>query len=99
MDVVVGWMTVKPGKRQEFIDRAAGFLAATRDEHGVLFFELLAGDEPDIVVAVEGYTSPEAHQLHVESPHFAEFWSLFQELVISGKFENVTSASHRTDVL
>lgn len=97
MEYVIGWMTTKPGHRAVFLQLSAPFIAKTRAEPGVLFFELLPGSEPDVALAVEGYASPKAHKDHVQSDHFAEFWGLFKEHVVSGHFENVVASSVRTD--
>ena len=100
MEHVIGWMTTKTGKRSEFLAFSQEFIEATRAEEGILFFELLPSqDHHDVVVAVEGYSSPETHKAHVDSAHFAKFWALFQTYVVEGKFENVVSASSRTDVV
>ena len=100
MEHVIGWMTTKRGKRSEFMALSREFIEATRAEDGVLFFELLPSeDEPEVVVAIEGYSSAETHRAHVGSANFAKFWTLFQTYVVGGRFENVVSASTRTDVV
>lgn len=63
-------------------------------------FELLPSeDEPEVVVAIEGFSSAETHRAHVGSAHFAKFWTLFQTYVVEGRFENVVPARTRTDVV
>ena len=100
MEYVIGWMTVRPGQRATFIELSQDFVRLTREESGVLFFELLPSPEgPDAVIALEGYASSEAHASHVNSVHFAAFWSLFQTHVLTGSFENIVAASTRTDVV
>jgi quinol monooxygenase YgiN len=34
----------------------------------------LSSTDPDAVIAVEKYRTPEAHDLHHQTPHFAEMW-------------------------
>ena len=100
MEYVIGWMNVKPGQRADFIRLSRTFIHATRAEQGVLFFELLPSSEmPDVVVAIEGYASAEAHEAHLKSAHFAAFWELFQVHILDGRFENFVATSARTDVV
>ncbi len=100
MEHVIGWITTRPGRRNEFLARAEPFLAASRAEPGVLFFELLESrDQPDVAIVVEGYASAETHAAHVETPHFAQFWTVFQELVVHGRFENLMGGEIRTDIV
>jgi quinol monooxygenase YgiN len=100
MDYVMGWITTKPGRRDEFMRRAAPFVTGTRAERGVVFFELIPDPaSADIVIAIEGYVSGDAHAAHLATPHFAEFWAVFEECVIEGRFENLTGVTARTDVV
>ena len=39
MKFVIGWLTLKPGTRDEFMTLCRPFIAATREEEGVDFFE------------------------------------------------------------
>jgi len=98
MDYVIGWMTVRPGERDEFFESSLEFVRATKAEPGTLFFELHKSSEnPDVVVAIEAYVNAEVHEAHVKSAHFAAFWHLFQRYVLTGKFENVTADTSRLD--
>jgi quinol monooxygenase YgiN len=100
LEHVIGWITVSAGRRTEFMTAAAAFVAATRAEPGVLFFELLpSGDDADVVIAIEGYRSADLHRAHLATAHFAEFWTLFQATAVSGRFENIIGGVVRTDVV
>ena len=100
MEYVIGWITTRSGKRDEFMMLAEPFIAATRQEDGILFFELHpSAGNPDLVVATEGYATAEAHERHVRTPHFAVFWEAFQRLVLDGRFENIFADRTRLDTV
>jgi quinol monooxygenase YgiN len=100
MEYVIGWMNVRPGQRARFIELCRDFVEASRAEDGVLFFELLESlDHPDVVVAIEGYASAQAHERHVTSAHFRPFLAILERYVLDGRFENVAAATTRTDLL
>jgi quinol monooxygenase YgiN len=100
MDYVIGWITTKPGRRDEYMARAAPFVAATQAERGVVFFHLIPDPaSADRVIAVECYESAVAHADHLTTPHFAEFWPIFEEYVIEGRFENLVDVTPRIDVV
>ncbi len=64
------------------------FIAATREEEGVDFFELHNDlGNSDGIVVVERYKSHEAHELHWTTPHFQAMWHIVQ--AIEGRFENI----------
>jgi quinol monooxygenase YgiN len=90
MKYVVGWLKAKPGKRDELMALARPFIAETLKEDGVEFFEFHpSATDPDAVVVVERYRTPEVHDLHHQTPHFAEMWAHLQKLCIEGRFENI----------
>jgi quinol monooxygenase YgiN len=100
MEFVIGWMNVTPGLRTRFLELCRDFVEASRAEDGVLFFELLPSlEHPDVVVAIEGYASADAHARHVKSAHFAPFLAVFEAHVLDGRFENVVAETTRTDVV
>ena len=78
MKFVTGWLSLRPGKRDEFMALARPFMAAT-----------LSSTDPDAVIALEKYRTPGAHDLHHQTPHFAEMWGHVQRLCIEGRFENI----------
>jgi quinol monooxygenase YgiN len=51
MKFVIGWLRVRPGKRDEFMALARPFIAITLREEGIDFFEFhLSSTDPDTVV-------------------------------------------------
>ena len=90
MKFVIAWLTLKPGKRNEFMALAQPFIAATLQEEGVVFFEFHHNsDDPDGVVVVECYKNHEAHELHWTTPHFVEMWKHVERLAMEGRFQNI----------
>ena len=72
---IIGWLTLKPGKRDEFMTLSRSFVEATRQEKGVIFFEFhhdLANS--DGIVVIECYEDREAHEIHHQTPHFQAIW-------------------------
>jgi quinol monooxygenase YgiN len=92
MKYVIGWIRIKPGQREDFLDRCRDFFETTRAEPGVLAFEFLPSlDDPDVVVAIESYISPEAHDTHRAAPHFEAFRALIKSHVLGGRFETIVT--------
>ena len=90
MKFVIGWLKVRPGKRDEFMALAGPFIGATLRESGVEFFEFhLSSTDPDTVIAIEKYRTPTVHDRHHQTAHFAEMWEHVQRLCIEGRFENI----------
>jgi quinol monooxygenase YgiN len=97
MKYAIGWMRTKPGLRDDFLVRSRSFVEATRAEDGVVTFELLSShDDPDLVVAIETYASPEAHEAHRATAHFPEFRALLKSHVAGGRFESVVATDVET---
>jgi quinol monooxygenase YgiN len=96
---IIGWMTIKPGKRDRFLAAARAHTAATRKEAGCVFFELnLSLDEPNVAVVAECFKDAAAHDLHSNTPHMAKFRKEMAEVLVEGKFVNVFSDDVKTDV-
>ena len=90
MKFVIGWLKLRPGKRDEFLALARPFISTTLEEDGVEFFEFhLSSTDPDTVIAIEKYRTPEVHDLHHQTAHFAEVWGHVERLCIEGRFENI----------
>jgi quinol monooxygenase YgiN len=87
---IVGWLTMKPGKRDEFLGFARPYVLECRKEEGCLFFEMTPSlDNPDVVVIAECFKDSAAHTLHLESGLFQEFWQRLDTVCLNGRFENV----------
>ena len=99
MKFVIGWLKVRPGKRDELVALARPFIATTLKEEGVEFFEFhLSSTDCDTVIVVERYRTPEVHDLHHKTAHFAEMWGHVQRLCIEGRFENIFADRVDTDI-
>ncbi len=100
MECVIGWIDTKPGQRDAFLAASQDFVRLTRAEPGVLFFELhRSDDDENVVIAIEGYASAEAHEAHVKAAHFPPFIEMFRRHAIGGRFENALGATRRLDEL
>ena len=79
-------MEVRPDRREEFLaGMAANAEAAVRDEPGCLRFDICSvdGDENRFVL-YELYTDADAFAAHKAAPHFAE-WRTVAEQVLVGQ--------------
>ncbi len=79
-------MTVRPGRREEFLaGMAANAEASVRDEPGCLRFDVcsVAGDEHRFVL-YELYTDAEAFDAHKASPHFARWRQIAEQVLVPG---------------
>lgn len=100
MDIVIGWIRLKPHKRDEFMTLVPKYATATRSLSGCTICELTESrDDPDVVVVVFGYTTPEAHAAQINSPHERTLLAVLNDLGIDGRFDNFLSDGVRTDRL
>jgi autoinducer 2-degrading protein len=77
-------MEVRPGRRAEFLaGMAANAEASVRDEPGCLRFDVcaVASDENRFVL-YELYTDAAAFEAHKASPHFAEWRTVAEQVVV-----------------
>jgi quinol monooxygenase YgiN len=87
---VIGWLKARPGKRDELMALARPFIATTLRQDGIEFFEFHpSSTDADTVIVVEKYRTPEVHDLHHQTAHFAEMWGHVQRLCLEGRFENI----------
>jgi autoinducer 2-degrading protein len=78
-------LTVRPGRREEFLaGMAANAEASVRDEPGCLRFDVSSvdGDEHRFVL-YELYTDAEAFAAHKAAPHFAQWRTVAADVVES----------------
>ena len=67
---------IRPEKADAFMEAAADYTAATRQEPGNVFFEWSRSlDEPDTFVLLEGFRDAEAGDAHVAGAHVQDFFS------------------------
>ena len=97
MKYAIGWLRLKPGKREEFMVRVRSFVALSRTEQGVLEFEVTQSDtDEDVTIWVEGYESEEAHQRHLDTPEHQALLADIAKLAIGGRFEHIHPQTTRT---
>jgi quinol monooxygenase YgiN len=100
VDIVVGWIRLKPGRADAFWAFVPEYAAATRAMPGCAICELnRSRDDPDVAVVTFGYETAEAHAALVNSPQEAKMLALLDEVAIEGRFDNFASTALRTDVL
>jgi quinol monooxygenase YgiN len=89
---VMGWLKMKPGKRDAFLEEYAKGAAATRREAGCVFYDYAASTEDaDTVLIMECFESEAAHAAHLQQPHFKAVWAAFEKFGASGNFLDMWS--------
>ena len=97
---IMGWLTARPGKRDEFMAISKPYIATTLQEQGVVFFEFHpSSTDPNLVIVVECYETPEAQDVHHGTPHFAAMWKEVQRLIAEARFENIFAARVITETV
>src|SRR5688500_18949358 len=93
-------MEVRPERREEFLaGMTANAEASVRDEPGCLRFAVSAvGSDPNRFFLYELYTDAAAFEAHKVSPHFAQ-WRTVAEQVVVGQVNTVGEllATHTTE--
>lgn len=70
--IVVAEMTALSGKEDDLRQKLTGFVAPTRTENGCVQYDLHeAEDHPGQFLFFEKWTSPQALEAHLASPHIA----------------------------
>ena len=77
-------MEVRPGRREEFLaGMAANAEASVRDEPGCLRFDVCSvGSDENRFVLYELYTDAGAFEAHKASPHFAQWRTVAEQVVV-----------------
>ena len=77
-------MQVRPERREEFLaGMAANAEAAVRDEPGCLRFDVCSVDsDENRFVLYELYTNADAFAVHKASPHFAQWRTVAEQVVV-----------------
>lgn len=87
---IIGWLTCRPGRRDELVDLIGPYVTACLAEPGCLFFEMNPSiQDPDVVTLAECFASREAHETHLGTETFQAFWERLGELCTGGRFENI----------
>jgi quinol monooxygenase YgiN len=90
MRYVIGWLKVKPGRRDEFMRLAKPVFAITRKEEGCLFYEAHpTTEDPDLIVLIEGWQTVAHHLAHQKAPHHAAFGPIVVENCVEGRFDEI----------
>lgn len=90
MKYVIGWLRMKPGRRDDLLARIRPFAAASREEEGVIFFEVNPSDaEADVVTFVECYESEAVHQRHLATPEHDALLADIALMGIGGRFHHI----------
>ena len=78
-------MEVRPGRREQFLaGMAANAEASVRDEPGCLRFDVCSVDsDENRFVLYELYTDADAFAAHKAAPHFAQWRTVAEEVVVS----------------
>jgi quinol monooxygenase YgiN len=93
MTYVIGWVTLKAGKREEFMRLAEPVLAVTKKEKGCLFYEFHpSASDPDLIVVIEGWESAADHLAHQKALHHVAFGAEVVRLALKGRFEEIEAA-------
>jgi quinol monooxygenase YgiN len=94
---VIGWLKVKPGKRDELMQLAASVLPLTQKEDGCLFYEFHPSTlDPDLIIVIEAWETKAHHQTHQNAPHHVAFGKAVGPLAASGRFEEMEVAKVAT---
>jgi quinol monooxygenase YgiN len=82
MILIVVKFTVHPEYAGSWLDRVRDFTEGVRAEPGNLFFEWSSSLEtPNQFVLVEGFESPEAGSVHVNTDHFKEAMAWMPDVI------------------
>lgn len=83
--VVVGSFTAKPGKEAEAAEAFYDLMAPTHQEDGCILYALHQGaDDPRRLAFVERWSSREALEAHLASPHIQEVLGRAEDLFSDG---------------
>lgn len=87
---VIGRVKTKPGLRDEYLEQGRAYIATSRAEAGCLYYRQGPDHEdPDGIIVVECWETPEAHAAHTGAPHFAAFGPVFERYIASAHFEEM----------
>jgi quinol monooxygenase YgiN len=89
---VMGWLKMKPGMRDAFLQEYAKGAIATRNEPGCVFYDYARSvEDPDTVLIMECFEGEEAHAAHLQQPHFKAVWAAFEKHGAAGDFIDMWS--------
>jgi quinol monooxygenase YgiN len=89
---IVGRLTFKPGKRDEYFALVRPLIEASQAEAGCLFYEHSPHPyKPDLVLIMECFKDEEAHAAHLKTPHFEATWKELNRLGVQATVEDIFS--------
>jgi quinol monooxygenase YgiN len=95
MKLIVGFLTTKPGRRDDFLAAASDHLEKSRRDPDCLYIEIVPmPDHPDRVLLAEAFTSEEAHRQHEDTDHMRAFWKVVPELLSTVVIDNLVGDQH-----
>jgi len=87
---VIGRLKIRPGQRDAYLKRSQDYIAASRRDAGSIYYqEGLDPDDPNGLIVIECWESPEAHAAHTGAAHFAAFGPVFMDFVTHAHFEEM----------
>jgi quinol monooxygenase YgiN len=87
---IIGWLTCKPGRRDEVMALVVPYVSKCLMEEGCEFFEMNPSvQNPDVITLAECFASSEAHALHLQTVAFQAFWKGLQSRCVEGRFLNI----------
>lgn len=90
MKYVIGWLRMKPGRREDLLMRIRPFVEQSRKEAGVHFFEVNPSDsDADVVVFSECYEDEDVHRRHLSTPEHDALLEDIAKIGIGGRFEHI----------
>lgn len=92
MKIIVGFFTIKPGKRAEYLEAAREHRENSRLDPDCLDIELLPmSDDPDRIWLAEAFASEEAHRRHEDTNHMRALWAVGPTLLSHVVIDNMIS--------
>lgn len=90
--IIVGWLTCKPGKRDELMSFVLPYISKCLEEKGCEFFEMNPSvQDPDTITLAECFADRKAHEIHLQSDTFQAFWKELAVHCVEGRFLNILS--------
>jgi quinol monooxygenase YgiN len=87
---VIGRVKVTPGIRDEYLKACGDYVETSRKDAGCIYYKQGPdSDDPNGVIVVECWESPELHAAHTRQPYFAAFGPTFMSYVVSATFEEM----------
>ena len=91
MRYVIGRITIRPGKREEFLAKAQTYIAASRADEGSVYFDIAPKpDDPDGLVMIECWADLATHRAHQTRDYAAAFQPIGAAYILRGEFEEMT---------